>query len=300
MKRRFIRIVSLCLAIFLILGQSMTASAAVPGLNSAVTQKNVLALADTYDKDGSYILRSSILKGRNILEWWDSGTSLWRGMDTAVHEECHAFSFLNASYNSEIIYLGNQKYINVPYTSVYPSQEMALTMPQKLRTFRWATYVGNPTPNMASDVWGAYGLLNEFTAYCWGMHMTLSLYNYLKSSRASTGEWLFFLNNCANGRLAYAEFKYYILHYMYYAKKHYPAVYKGIKKNKYFVKAYTTVEKKFAAQNAKFLKYANKLGWQISGDWCRDPVSGYGLNIFQGDYDRLTKEVSKKKYRNLL
>ena len=221
-------------------------------------------------------------------------------MDTGVHEECHAYSFMNGSYNSEAIYLGNQKYIRVSYTDVYPSRKMGMTIPQRLRTFRWSTYVGNPEPNLASDVQGVYGLLNEFTAYYWGMHMGLSLYSYLRKNKASTWEWMTYINGGANGRLAYAEFKYYILNYMYYAKQHYPAIYRGIKNNRNFVNTYAYIEKKFAAQNKKFLNYINKLGWKISGDWCCDPVSGYRLNIYQGDYRRLVKEMSKKKYKNLL
>lgn len=35
--------------------------------------------------------------------------------------------------------------------------------------------------------------------------------------------------DCENERQAYAELKYYILHYLYYAKKHYQDIYKGNK-----------------------------------------------------------------------
>ncbi len=301
MKKRITRTVRLWLALLLIFGQVMTVSAAAPKLNASVTKKNVLALANACDKDAACILQNSVKKKRNILEWWNAGDSLWSGMDTAVHEECHAYSFLNASYNSIVIYLGNKKSIKVPYTSVYPSKKMASDIPKKLRTFRWETYVGKPIANLSSNVQGVYGLLNEFTAYCWGMHMTLSLYDYLKKNKATSWQWMTYINGCANGRLAYAEFKYYILHYLYYAKRHYSSIYKKIKNNKNFVKAYKSIEKKFAAQNKEFTKNLKKLGWTISDDgWCVNSKLGYRMDIYQKDYDNLTKEMKKKKYKNLL
>ena len=59
--------------------------------------------------------------------------------------------------------------------------------------------------------------------------------------------------------MAYAEFKYYILNYLYYAKKHHPDVYKGIVNNKEFCKAYKTLESSYA----KLIKeYETKWGFR--------------------------------------
>ena len=68
MRKRMIRMVGLCLALILLLGQAVPVSAAVPKISAAVTRSNVLALANAYDKDGAYLLKSSLMKGRNILE----------------------------------------------------------------------------------------------------------------------------------------------------------------------------------------------------------------------------------------
>ena len=287
-KKRILGLFSLCMLLFLLTGQ--TAFAALPKMNASVTKKNVMALMDKYDKDAAYILDTMSKKGDNILKWWTKGfDSLTDGIDTAVHEEFHGYSYLKGSWNSENIYTGNKKGITVTYTKVFRSKNMAQTIPSKLRTFRWSTYVGHPVANLGSDVEGVYGLLNEFTAYYWGMHAQMSLFDYFKKNNASSSQWLAYINKCANDRLAYSEFKYYMLQYLVYAKQHSRSVYDGIVKNKSFVKAYTTIEKKFASQIAKFekqmksiAKILEKDGHSVSiGDYYR--IDGYGTGIFQDD-----------------
>ncbi len=303
-RKYLCRVVSLMLA--LVLAISPAAQAAAPKMNAAITQGNALALARETDADGAYILQSAVDAGEGILEWWSGQKSVAVGMDTAVHEEFHAYSMRKSPWNSEDIYLGNKTYDRVSYTDVYRSRIMGATIPANLRTMRWELYVGNPTANMASDANGVYGLLNEFAAYYWGMHAQMSLFGYYKQQKATPDQWKDFVVLAANDRLAYAEFKYYILKYLAYAKQHYPGIYKGIVENAKFVHAYQTIEGKFAALVKKFEKslkdiaaLLEKQGYDVKIDEYFY-VDSQGVSIFQADYARLVKELEKATYRNLL
>lgn len=295
------------LILLLLLG---TGAQAAPKMNASITKSNVLALAKATDADSFYILQSGVSGGDNILSWWQGENSVAGGMDTGVHEQFHAYTFRRAPWDCEDIYIGNQKYIRIKYTNVFPSKQMASTIPSALRTFRWGTYVGNPVANMASNKHGPYGLLNEFSAYYWGMHAQMAMFDYYKSQNAGPAEWTDFVLNCANDRMAYAEFKYYILHYLYYAKQHSPSVYQGIVNNSEFKRAYQTIEQNFAALIDKFEKRLDdisavlkKSGYDtIIGDSFMVGKYGFysGVDLFQKDYQNLLSEIKKSSYRNIL
>ncbi|MDO5135265.1 MAG: hypothetical protein Q4D55_04360 [Eubacteriales bacterium] len=276
------------------------------------TEDQLLRFLKKYDRDGHYILDKQRRRGGRILSWFSPGSKMVsEGLEVAVHEETHGYSFQDYPWWSgaqgESIYTGNQKKIDVRYTKVYRSREMARTIPASLRTERYDLYVGNPTANLASDVNGAYGLLNEFTAYYWGMHTIMSLKPYFEKNARKPSDWNVYLHSGSNDRMAYAEFRFYILEYLYYAKKHYPQIYNGIMNNKNFVKAFQTIDKKFIRQNKAYerqlkrlVKYYNKKGiWsEIRGDFIF--LGGSGVGIRTSSYNKLMKEMKKKKYQPIL
>lgn len=304
MRKKLISLISLWMVLFLLAGQSVLAAA--PRVDASITEENIFALLDAYDKDGAYILRTMSQKGDSILSWWQGCNLIVDGVNTGVHEEFHGYSFLNLAQNVENIYIGNQKHIGVRMTKVFPTKIMSTTIPSNLRTLRWSTYVGNPIPNLGSNDLGIYGLFNEFTAYYWGMHAQMSLYDYYKSNHASTEYWQQFISMCANDRLAYAEFKYYMLQYLVYAKEHYRSVYNEIIGNKSFVLAYQVIEKQFAALIAKFEKRMQDIRTLLEKDGYSVEIDeyyyigGYGTGIFQRDYDSLMNQLKKPVYGNIL
>ncbi len=286
-------------------------AASVPGLQAKITEKNILKLLKKYDSDGAYIMNTQIKNGADILSWFQEGSTIFSSIDTAVHEETHGYSYLMEKDGKAAYFIGNKKTIYVPYTTVYRSREMAATIPSRLQTFRYSTYVGDPDPNMASDVDGIYGLLNEFMAYRAGMNTTLELYDYLTDQNADWDMWAIFINQSENDMQAYAEFKYYILHYLYYAKKNYPDIYKGIINNRQFCKAYKKLESSYAKLIRQYQKDLKKLQtWYAN--------KGYTLTIrnstisltntshrtitisrFYTTYQKLQKELSKSRYTKL-
>ena len=281
----------------------------VPGLNARVNKKNILKLLDCYDEDGAYILRSAAKNGGDFLDWFSPGERIIDGIDTAVHEETHFYSHLMSGFWGKTAYfVGNKKHINVAHTKVFRTQKTASSIPKKLRTMRYSTYVAKPTKNLDSDVNGAYGLMNEFMAYRMGMSTTVSLYPYYVDQDADWDAWKVFINSCENGRLAYAEFKYYILHYLYYAKQHNRAVYRGITGNKKFCQAYGRLESNYAKLIREYEKDLTEfqqimkdkgITIEIDDENVDNSEEGNGIGRFTGDYEKLQKELDKSKYQKI-
>lgn len=303
---------SLCFLLALIMGLCMAAlpqsvAAAVPGLDAKVTKKNIMKVIKSCDSDGAYILRTATKRGDNICTWWGSGETITQGLSTAVHEECHGYIHGFGTLN---IYTGKKKQIKVPETEVFRTKKIAKSIPKKLRTSRYELYVANKekTKYLSSDVDGVYGLMNEFTAYYWGMHTTVALYDYYKKQGNTLEIWQSYMYDVAGGdeRLSYPEFKYFILTYLIYAKKHYPQIYKKIIANKKFAKAYVTIDKKFAKLQKQYIKNLNEIcnnlrkqGYECGIDGDYFSIEGRGIGIAQSDYEKFQKVLKKSKYTKM-
>lgn len=262
--------------------QGLTLSAPVmPAYDAPVTRENILAVLDSLDPDGAYIIRatsSNSMFGDTLLSWWDSfgglmgNVSITDRLATAVHEECHMFT--SYDFFSDRFYIGNGESVSVRRTNVFDSAEMTATIPEALRTFRFNTYVGlEADALMSSRQFGVYGLMNEFTAYCWGTNNYVQTYDYRVShgDRTMSNEWI-----------AYAEFRYYILRYMLYAKANYPTVYQGILDNNDFCRAFITVDSIYAG-------VINRL---------HEKAGGYLYG--QEEYDALMAEMAKPEYQEMM
>lgn len=315
LKRFLAGVIAIVLLISLpVSSVEVSAASGIPGFKAKVTEKNILKILNKYDKDGAYVMKKQISKGDNIL-WWFSGGRIIDGINTAVHEETHGYSHSYGTYSfsgeTTAYFVGNKKTVYVPHTTVYQSKEMAKSIPKHLRTFRYDTYVAKPSAYLSSNVDGAYGLMNEFMAYRMGMSTTIALFPYYKSKKAGWDEWKVFINNCENDRLAYAEFKYYILNYLYYAKKHHPDVYKGIVNNKEFRKAYRILESSYAKLIKEYEKDLKKIKKEMAAAGYRMEISdgtvmvyspqgaGTGIGRFTSDYNKLQKELRKDKYLSI-
>ena len=86
-------------------------------------------------------------------------------------------------------YTGEGKHIKVPQTETYLSEEMAVQIPEELRTFRYDTYVGKGAV-VSANKRGIYGLMNEFTAYCWDTITNNSMYEYYLTQELTEENWL--------------------------------------------------------------------------------------------------------------
>lgn len=304
----------LSLILFINIFMPETCSAgSVPKPDAAVTESNVMSVIKSCDAEGAYILKLSAEKGRNILSWWYSGNSITSAMDVAVHEECHRYIHYGKTslWNAKIlhIYVGKKKEVKVSCSKVFYTTKMKNSIPKRFRTSRYDTYVANKenVSNLSSDVDGVYGLLNEFTAYCWGMNTAVSLYNYYSNLDNTPDTWMEYLYVAGGNKiLSYVELKYFILHYILYAKKYHPKVYRGIIKNKKFAKAYIKIDKIFAkikkrhTKNFKnIVKKLKNAGYESEykdGDFW---IGNQGVGMYDAEYSMFEKELKKTKYRKI-
>lgn len=278
--------------------------------NASVTKANVMSVAKEYDKDAAYLLNWGF-RYDDPLSWFNQ-KSIYEGIDISVHETFHAYSVSGREKNSEWIYAGNGKKNKVTYTKVFDTKQIASSIPKKLRTFRYSTYIDVTDENMASNKEGVYGLLNEYSAYYYGMKTQMAMFDYLKDQKASVDDYAKLVQLSASDRLAYAEFRYYILSYMLYAKGKYPDIYKKIVKNKSFTTTFSLIDRKFYNQVNDMDSLINdvvsickKAGYSgskyESGKLIIATKSkGKSYGLLEEDYKKLTKEINKDKYQEIL
>ena len=258
--------------------------------NAALTYDNVLALLDAYDPDGAYIIRHTSESG--TLKWFQGFDTIGDGyhyMNTAVHEQCHEYTNYSPGsahrnpytrmylQDSERIYVGGGKVIQVEMTDVFDTLEIVNDVPQELRGNRFDTYVNTSEKYMASRQHGIYGLFNEYTAYCWGMNAGSLLEPYGYAYELDRPEWF------SDEYMSFAEFRYYMLKYLLYAEEHYPEVYEDIIENDTFREAFTKVDTKFQSVVASY-----RARHEITHE------------EWEATYQALIDEVNKKEYQDLI
>lgn len=268
-----------------------------PQFNAKVTQKNLLKLMHVYDPDAYYILKARADAGDDFKEWLKGNKHVADAADTTTHEEFHSFAYANAGSTMvggsylpvEQYYLGNGKTREVRDTQTFKSSEAASHIPQNLRTFRYNRYVSE-SATVTANVNGVYGMLNEFSAYYWGMHAAWSLYPYLQNNVSTYDGFSSFVSSYQNGRDAYAEFYYWTLVYLDYARKNNPDTYQAILSNRAYAKTFKDMRKKYE-------RLIDAYGQDV------DQVNAYYPSVTRvvstGAYQKLLPQIKSDKYREV-
>lgn len=269
--------------------------------DAEINTENIMALLEEYDPDGAYIMRFGTEQGDDILKWFPEGETILHNLATAVHEQTHYFILQGGSGSREDIYTGGEQSVTVPYTTVYRTEEMTADVPEELRTFRFDTYVGKPTDNLASNIDGVYGLLNEFTAYCWGLNNTVVLYDYYKAEANEPEDWVNYVNLIDNGKMAYSEFHYYILEYLAYAQNVYPNVYDGIMANPEFLSAYQTIEGKYRSLTETSEQYLNEIAQSTGGsrEFGTVHIGDTAMPVSDADFSKLIDKTAEPEMQEI-
>ena len=274
-------------------GKALAAPADVPAFNAPVNADTVIALARAYDPDGYFILQDSVNRGgkQQIEFWCFSARNAASASDTCVHEEFHGYTHNNGSLDwgtgrwSELYYIGDGANIRVFRGASFPTEEWSGSLPDHLKTFRYNTYVA-PGSNPDANTKGAYGLLNEFCAYYWGMHNQMQLYSYYTANNGGND----FRNAVQNGVQAFTEFRFYILGYLNYAKTSHNDIYQAFLNNQEFVNTYCLMERRFEHQirNAMNLTSA----WRNEAITLYNEVQGEAYTAVENElFSRATVQV---------
>jgi len=253
-------------------------------------------------------------------ESWLSGRTAEdvRGsLNTVVHESLHNFtSYYGYQILSEnpphdfdfadsysAFMIDGDNILLVKHSEVYNSNELKRDIPKELRTFRYDPYI-TPKSNVGSQKQGIYGLLDEFNAYYRGTFISYNLFPvYKEMAEEKPGAYLDYIQNMSSIRMAYYEFKYFMLSYLNKAQTKYPQLYDGFLANPALRKAYTLIHNNFQKLNQRIDQRLDNVVTDLNNKgiesyikdnyfWVR--TRGIGMNLEA--IGLLKEELSKKRF----
>jgi len=228
--------------------------------------------------DGTKI--EKIRRGKGYKRWIDYDKPFdeqVKSLATAVHEENHGLTSRNALYilskkvrsqdeimvsspdgrtrytiNFDSYYLSRghiayalRRSATYALEPVFPAARIEEIIPVENRTFRYKTYIDHKT-YQSTQVSGISGLLDEYNAYYWSNRVIYDLYEYYKNEKPQTAAtWLQWTSQVFGEYFAWAEFRYWILCYIRYARIKEKNVYHSLMEDMALRKAFTAVDDNF-------------------------------------------------------
>ncbi|MBR6222536.1 MAG: fibronectin type III domain-containing protein [Lachnospiraceae bacterium] len=302
-------------------------NAAPSMMDTEVTSENILAVEKKYDPDGAHVLETTVARGNDFMVWFGKDKNILRNMNSAVHESFHQISNVVGEYDCENYYIGGGRAdIKVAFTETFTSDAIYPSIPQELKDIshakRGRKYLGEGSePNMSSIKRGAYGILQEYAAYVRGARTDVNLITYVETQKADWETIEDYIGEIANDVESEAEFTYFLLHYLAYAKTNNPSVYAGIMANESFKQAVKAVAD-MAHENQvaigtdilpRMVKFFEKSGYKAyyndeyfgimypklikNADGTN--TSGGSIGLYYDSYYRYMEEVNKEPYVSL-
>lgn len=220
-----------------------------------------------YCGPGCYL---SVVNGQTVPWEGDTTTSaLFTDFETTIHETVHHCN----AFDNCLVQPGIEIY--VPQTDHYTSSEFKSIVPAggADKIFRYDTYVGDDS-KVSANVWGIYGLLDEFSAYqngCTAAEIAAETALLLgEKDRAKQ-----FISQARGTYFAYYEFSLFIAWYLEFAKVNYPEQHKKFMENKNLRVAFTLNADNFQATITKLAKLDKQLSGSSTSEF--DGNSGYGV-----------------------
>ncbi|MDH5178270.1 MAG: hypothetical protein OEZ39_19780 [Gammaproteobacteria bacterium] len=182
-------------------------------------------------------------------------------LTTSVHEMAHNFTsmmpasrakairpagnmqwvYLDSPYGELAYYLSDKGVVFVPNTPTWPAREMDGDVPAELKEFTYKQYI---IGQHGSNVIGVYALLDEFHAYYHDHQMSERMLRSKTLDFFEPGDYLNFL-----------FFKYYILAYLEYGRRHHQGMYQDILANRAFVQTFLDIHDRFEKLHRDHLAY---------------------------------------------
>jgi len=197
--------------------------------------------------------------------------SILSSISTVVHESCHVYQSkkpmilcakkdLPYSFENKykVYYIDQSQEYMVQETSTFPSRKIAEQIPENLRSFRYNTYINTRQRALGTQQSGVYGLMDEWAAYFNGFKTTVLNFSEYQRLGQLDG-FKSYLGDAGSVRIAYPEFKYYILTYLVYAQQNDPKIYQAIVANEDFKKAYRAIDKAYEAVIMDYEKTLDKI-----------------------------------------
>ncbi len=179
-------------------------------------------------------------------------------MATGVHEMTHAYAGRMAFQvlaeralplgDGALALPGDDGPRLVRFTPTFPARELDASFPSELRAFRFGAYIHPATPQLSTQVHGAYGLLDEYAASLAEARAVLDFWPWVRDEAPVDAgvvlQYAVLLDDLQGAR---AELRLFLLHYVLHARDHHPDVHAGLLGNAELRAAFADVDDRFAA-----------------------------------------------------
>lgn len=175
-------------------------------------------------------------------------------------------------------------WIEIKQEYIFPSKELAASIPYSLRTFRYDTYIEGTSSTQGN---GVIGLLDEFNAYYLGSKYTFEMLPVYKELYGSNylNKWVM---HSASEMTAFFEFDFFIKEYLLFAKKNSPETYNYLKNSIGFTTAYQKIYSKY---KQLIDNYSSKVEYERNFS-----TMDYSSEFMEEDFKKLQKKLESGAY----
>jgi hypothetical protein len=195
----------------------------------------------------------------------------------------------------------------------FPVGEIASYITQASRSERFKIYVAGENPG---QYLGIFSTLDEYNANYWSQRTMYDLYKYYQTELPLTADtWLAYFEGQTGGFLGWAEYRYFILTYLLYAKDNHPDVYQKLLADERFRATFTEIDDRYielhkrviARMTKELPAYLQAKGLKASLSIKRDPITGkitdcylnignQGVGIFWAEYQATSQLLRTPAY----
>jgi hypothetical protein len=293
------------------------------------------ALLERYSKSGHYIVTTyealprqfvfadgvttTISHSGGFADYFDDGApeNVVDYMETSVHEVYHAYSSTMGyqllvdtkslrGKGAEALYVGGDPLL-VMYNETFPAREMDATFPNDAKTNRYPVYVSPSKDLQSTQQEGVFGLLDEFTAYYHSSRTVVDLWPWVRDEAPKSEKLITnYVVRLHSLWVPYAEFTFYILHYLRYAKEKHPKIYQELIANQSFRRAFQATEQTYAALLTEaaalepiVYEFARSHGVDVSLQDGQLMYAGSVFPVRDAGYPALLRLLSSEPYKKI-
>jgi hypothetical protein len=272
---------------------------------------------NVYDTEGSLVIQLSPPSDWTFYIEGESDGEIVRSLNTAVHETAHSYfsnmvyKYLQANnlpidfsdafiYN--LHYFDKDHQLVVKATPNFPSEEFADEVPTHLRGGRYELYIApSKELRLSTQTSGIYGLLDEWNAYFLGTRTSYRMYDYFKAQEGNEIKKYFqYLAGVESTLYGIMEFKYFVLHYLDYARRHHNDLYLLILNNRSFKKAFKEIDQRsqqlyvdYDAKKQEIVRELKDKGFIVEVTDNYLMVNGKMQGMFIDEFKRFASEIEK-------
>lgn len=156
----------------------------------------------------------------------------------------------------------------------FPASEIASYIPQENRSERYQIYI---IDTEVSQSLGIFSMLDEYNASYWSERTIYDLYQYYLAEQPTTADtWQTYFEGQSSVFGAWAEFRYFILTYLLYAKDKHPDVYQKLLADERFRETFTEIDDQYIDIHKRVIKRLMKdLPAQLQAKGLKSRIATY-------------------------